>query len=326
MTEHPSVTNMPASVLQRLYNRARERGDDYNLLLVRYAVERLLYRLSLSRHGGGFILKGAQLYALWGNAEYRPTRDLDLLGLGDPRVTVMEDIFRSIADQPIPIVDGIVFDPASVRGEEIREDARYAGVRIMLTYHIGRARGSVQVDIGFGDAVSPAPCEVEFPTLLALPAPRLKAYPPETVIAEKFEAMVTLGMANSRMKDFYDLYMLARTFTFDGRLLRQAIQATFDRRQTPLPSGIPLALTTEFASDPTKHLQWNAFIRKSQLTDHAPALAEAIEMLTKFVWPAAMAAQGQQEFAYSWDVEASAWIVHVSDAAISPGTAEHTDG
>jgi hypothetical protein len=307
MNEH-TVTNISASVLQRLYNRARERGDDYNLLLSRFAVERLLYRLSLSRHRGGFILKGAQLYALWGNADYRPTRDLDLLGSGEPQVSIMEDIFRTVADQPIAIADGISFDSASVHGEEIREDARYAGVRIMLAYHIGRARGSVQVDIGFGDAVSPAPNEVEFPTLLDQPAPRLKAYPPETVIAEKFEAMVTLGMANSRMKDFYDLYMLARTFPFDGQILRQALQATFDRRQTPLPTSIPLALSMEFAHDSTKQTQWNAFIRKSQLTNQAPALADVIDMLTKFVWPAAMAAQEQQDFAHSWDTKANAWI------------------
>jgi hypothetical protein len=136
----------------------------------------------------------------------------------------------------------------------------------------------------------------------------LKAYPPETVIAEKFEAMVTLGMANSRMKDFYDLYMLARTFPFDGQILRQALQATFDRRQTPLPTSIPLALSMEFAHDSTKQTQWNAFIRKSQLTNQAPALADVIDMLTKFVWPAAMAAQEQQDFAHSWDTKANAWI------------------
>jgi len=312
MNEH-TVTNIAASVLQRLYNRARERGDDYNLLLSRYAVERLLYRLSLSRHRGGFILKGAQLYALWGNTDYRPTRDLDLLGLGDPRVSALEEIFHAIATQPIPMADGIVFDPAHVRGEAIREDARYVGVRMMLAYHIGRARGSVQVDIGFGDVVSPAPREMEFPTLLDLPAPRLNTYPPETVIAEKFEAMVTLGMANSRMKDFYDLYMLARTFTFEGQHLRHAIQATFDRRQTPLPTDIPLAFTTEFAHDPTKQTQWQAFLRKLQIADRAPALADVIDLLIKFVWPVAMAAQGGQDFAQAWDIQARAWMAHGID-------------
>jgi len=298
MNEH-TVTNMAASVLQRLYNRAREHGDDYNLLLSRYAIERLLYRLSLSHHGDGFILKDAQLYALWDNANYRPTRDLDLLGSGDLQVSTMEDIFRAVADQPITFTDGISFNSASVRGEEIREDARYSGVRIMLTYAIGRARGSVQVDVGFGDAVSPAPREVEFPTLLNQPAPRLRAYRPETVIAEKFEVIVTLGMANSRMKDFYDLYMLARIFSFDGHIMCQALQATFNRRQTPLPTSIPLALTKEFSQDPTKLTQWNAFIRKSQLTNQAPSFADVIDILTKFMWPVALAAQREIDFAHS---------------------------
>ena len=149
----------------------------------------------------------------------------------------------------------------------------------MLAYHIGRARGTVQVDIGFGDALSPESYEVEFPTLLTMPAPRVKVYPPETVIAEKFEAMVILGMANSRMKDFYDLYMLAKTFTVDGFRLSQAFKTTSDRRQTPIPTGIPLAFTEEFVNDSDRHLQWSAFIRKSRLTDHAPSLADSIEML-----------------------------------------------
>jgi len=215
MNDRRPAANVSASVLQRLYNRARERGDDYNLLLARYAVERLLYRISLSPHGDRFILKGAQLFALWGNAEYRATHDLDLLGTGNPNINVMEEIFRSIADQPITIADGISFDPVSIRSKEIREDARYAGVRIVITYYIGRARGAVQVDIGFGDAVTPVPREAEFPSLLDLPTPYLKVYPLETVVAEKFEAMVALGMTNSRMKDFSDLYTLARLFYWD---------------------------------------------------------------------------------------------------------------
>jgi len=257
------------------------------------------------------LLKGAQLYALWGNAEYRPTRDLDLLGMGDPRVSLMEEIFRSIASLPITIADGITFDPASVRGAEIREDARYSGVRILLGYNIGRARGSVQVDIGFGDSVSPEPVEVDFPTLLAMPAPHLRAYPRETVIAEKFEAMVTLGMSNSRMKDFYDIYMLALTFSFNGHQLSQAIMATFNRRQSLLPDGMPLAFTEEFAHSPAKNLQWNAFIRKSQLTDHAPSLTAAIDILKKFVLPVVTSLLDQHDFIDNWDADTCTWVSKV---------------
>lgn len=308
MSDHPSNTNLSASVLQRLYNRARERGDDYNQLLSRYAIERLLYRLSISPYVGGFILKGAQLYALWGHDEYRPTRDLDLLGTGDPHVSAMEEMFRHIANQPIPIDDGITFEATSVRGEDIREEARYAGIRIILTYHIGRARGSVQVDIGFGDVVTPAPIAVEFPTLLAFPSPCLQAYPPETVIAEKFEAMVSLGQTNSRMKDFYDLYQLARTFPFDGHQLGQALQATFMRRQSPLPATLPLALTDDFSHSATKSIQWTAFIRKSRLTDHAPSLAEVVELLQAFLMPVVTAVRNQQDFAATWNHESVSWV------------------
>ena len=293
------LTNIAASVLQRLNNLARERGEEHNLLLARFAAERLLYRLSISSYATGFILKGAQLFALWSGALYRPTRDIDFLGEGDPAVSTVESIFRAVASLPCDPNDGIVFDPESIRGEEIREEARYAGVRVRVGYHIARARGQVQVDIGYGDVITPHPVEINYPTLLEFPAPQLKVYPMESVIAEKFEAMVTLGILNSRMKDFFDVWMLATHFPFDGALLCQAIRATFLRRGTILSTDIPLALQSAFAADSTKMIQWQAFLRKIATADKL-AFTEVIEMLRQFLMPVVVSVASDRPFQRVW--------------------------
>ena len=246
-----NTKNVAASVRQRLYNLAKKRGDDFQILLTRYTIERLLYRLGQSPHRAGFILKGATLFSLWGDEPYRATRDLDLLGIGESDVSRLRDVFRELCRLQVEN-DGIRFDPDTVDALPIREDADYGGVRVTLVGFLDRARVPVQVDVGFGDALVPLPEDVSFPTILDFPSPKLRAYRRETVVAEKFQAMVMLGTANSRMRDFYDVWQLSLRFGFEGSLLRDAINATFTRRRTQLPAEAPTALTASFYEDPCK--------------------------------------------------------------------------
>jgi len=269
-----------ASIHARLLNRAKVRGEDFNLILTRYAIERFLYRLSLVPAREAYWLKGALLFDLWFDVPHRPTRDADFLGFGPADTEALASTIREICG--IAADDGMVFDPASIVIEEIREDARYGGLRVKLLGRLGNTRCTVQLDVGYGDAVTPGPEEAVYPTLLDdQPPPRLRVYPRATVVAEKLEAMVSLGMANSRMKDYFDLRALAREGVLDARLLGEAIAATFQRRRTALPVGVPLGLSDEFARDATKRTQWKAFLGKNRLD--APALDEVIVEIRDFV-------------------------------------------
>jgi predicted nucleotidyltransferase component of viral defense system len=270
-----------ASVRARLLRLARERSEDFQLVLTRYANERLLFRLASSKHGQRFVLKGAALFALWTGNPHRATRDLDLLGFGEPGVEHVREVFAEVLALDVTD-DGVRFDLGSLAVGLIREEQEYGGVRVELVACITNAQVRLQVDVGFGDAITPEASVVEFPPLLDFPAPRLRAYPRETVVAEKLEAMVQLGIANSRMKDFYDVAVLARNFDFDGELLARAIQATFQRRNTALPTFAPVALTAAFAEDMTKNTQWSGFVRKAGIRD-AGSLAEAIADVRAFV-------------------------------------------
>jgi predicted nucleotidyltransferase component of viral defense system len=297
--------DLAASVRQRLLNRAKERGEDFQLVLTWYGIERLLYRLSESPHADAFILKGAMLFSLWSGEAHRPTRDLDLLASGDAQVPRMEAVLREVCQ--VPSEDGLEFDPASVRGEEIRSPDEYDGVRIKLVGRLAGARIPLQVDIGFGDAVVPPPETIEYASLLDLPAPRLRAYPREVVVAEKFQALVELGIANTRMKDFYDLWMLARRFDFEGERVARAIAATFERRRTPIPAEPPLALTSEFHTDAAKHTQWRAFLRKGSVSE-TPELEQVVSLIAAFVMPPAAAARSGEAFP-SWWQEGGPWRI-----------------
>ena len=249
------IKNIGASVRDRLLNKARAEKLDYNLLLTRYALERVLYRLSLSDQRDQFLLKGALLFDLWFDIPHRPTHDADFLGFGSSDLPQLEEVFRAVCR--IEAEDGIVFQPESVKAAEIRKEANYAGVRVTFVGLVDSARCPVQLDIGFGDAVVPGPEEVMYPTLLPdMPEPRLRVYPRYTVVAEKLEALVSLGMLNSRMKDFFDLWILARHSDFDGVVLAKAVAATFERRRTALPQGIPIGLSDEFTKDAGKEKQW----------------------------------------------------------------------
>lgn len=252
------------SVQARLATHAKKIGVDPNLVLARYGAERFLYRLSRSQYADQFILKGALLLLVWLGETLRPTRDVDLLGFGDLSDDALVSVFREVCSAAVE-PDGMTFHSDSVSIEPIRDEDAYGGRRITLRALLGAPRVKIQVDIGIGDAVTPEPQWLDYPTLLDQPRPRLRAYPRETVVAEKLHAIVLLGMRNSRMKDYFDLYALGRENALDDRELTRAITATFARRRTPLPDRIPTGLSEDFAADATKQGQWRAFLNKNQL-------------------------------------------------------------
>lgn len=289
--------NLAASVRARLLNKARANKLDFNLLLTRYAIERMLYRLSISTQRAQFLLKGALLFDLWLDVPHRPTLDADLLGFGSSEISDLEMLFREICR--IDVEDGIVFDADTVEATEIRKDANYAGVRVTLLGRLDSARCPVQIDIGFGDIVTPGPEVAKYPVILAeMPQPELRVYPRYTVIAEKLEAMVSLGMLNSRMKDFFDLCMLSRHSELDGAVLAAAIRATFERRGTRVPTGVPLSLTDQFALDEHKDRQWQAFQRKNKL--EATPLPQLIAELRDFLLPVLAAVSSGDDYQALW--------------------------
>ena len=256
--------NLAASVRARLKQHADATKQDFNLTLTHYGLERLLYRLSVSEHASNFLLKGALLFTLWYDLAHRPTRDVDLLGFGPDDVDTAIRIFQEICLTSVE--DGVVFDPDSVRGSSIRKTVGYGGVRIDIQATLDGARIALQVDIGFGDAVTPAPQAISYPVLLEdLPAPQLRAYPKYTVVAEKFHAVCLLGLANTRMKDYFDLWVLLGDTTLDPLEVRRAIEATLERRKMPMPTAVPIGFTDTFADDAIKQTQWKAFLKKNQL-------------------------------------------------------------
>jgi hypothetical protein len=272
--------DLAASIHARLSARAKERGEVFQDVLTRYGLERFLYRLSRTPARDTLWLKGALLFDLWFDVPHRPTRDADFLGFGPADQAALEAAVRDACAIEVP--DGMAYDPESMRVREIREDARYAGLRVTLTGTLKKARCPVQLDVGYGDAVTPGPEEAVYPTLLDnLPAPRLRVYPRETVIAEKLEAIATLGMANSRMKDYFDLRALAHEGAADPRVLSEAIRATFERRRTPLPAGMLLGLDDSFGRDRVKQSQWSAFLAKNRL--EAPALDVVVREVRSFL-------------------------------------------
>ena len=268
--------NLAASIRARLKQHADAARQDFNLTLTHYGLERLLYRLSISAHASNFLLKGALLFSLWYDLPHRPTRDADLLGFGPDDIESSVATFREICQ--IAAEDGIEFDAESVKGAAIRKEAGYGGVRIDLQARLDGARIALQVDIGFGDAVTPAPQAISYPVLLDdLPAPQLRAYPKYTVVAEKFHAVCLLGMTNTRMKDYFDLWVLLGDNTLDQAELRRAIKATFNRRKMAVPTSLPAGLSDAFVADAIKQTQWNAFLKKNRLD--AIALADVVTRL-----------------------------------------------
>jgi predicted nucleotidyltransferase component of viral defense system len=274
-------------VRARLLDQSRKEQSDFQLLLTRYVLERLLYRLSVSEYRHRFILKGALLLSVWVGDHYRPTRDLDLLGYGDTRPEELTNAFRAICAEAV-IEDGVVFDIDRLQAEPIREDAEYGGVRIQTTATVAGARIPVQVDVGFGDAITPAPVEVEYPVLLDFPAPHLRAYPVDTIIAEKLEALVVLGIANSRLKDYYNLFLISRTFAVEQQRLAEAVQRTFERRGTVIPDDIPVGLTNAFAV--AWQTRWRGFLGRERMLAIPDDLQLVVTSVRDFVLPVLRAA------------------------------------
>jgi hypothetical protein len=301
----PSLrNNVGHSIFERLKKQARVRREDFSFVLQRFAVERWLYRLGISRHRKSFILKGASLIHAWLERDYRATRDVDLLGLGPSDVAHIRAVFRELCSIEPQIADGVVFDSSSLAIQPIREGQEYGGERVTLKATLHSAGFSLQIDLAFGDAVTPRPVPIEYPTRLGLPAPMVLAYPKESLVAEKLEAMVSLGMANSRMKDFYDVWLLSRKTEFDGAILRKAILATFKRRRTALPQGAPVALTNEFANDPQKQSQWQAFVTKVAAEEAPGALSDAVSVIGMFLKPLLTSIAEHKEFRGTWETDA----------------------
>lgn len=294
-----SGPDVGASVRARLLNKAKSEGQDFNLILTRYALERFLYRLGSSAHAERFLLKGALLFDIWFDIPHRPTRDADLLGFGPAEVSALETLFTELCTLSGEPDDGIRFEPETVSASEIRKEANYGGIRVTLVGLLAGARCQVQMDVGFGDVVTPAPELVDLPPMLPdLPAPRLRAYPRYTVVAEKLEALTSLGIANSRMKDYFDLWVLANHAEFDGATLAEAIRATFGRRATPLPAGVPFGLSEDFASDGQKQTQWRAFLGKNTL--ESIALDVVLSLLRRFLELPLDAARSGGPWSASW--------------------------
>jgi predicted nucleotidyltransferase component of viral defense system len=292
--------NVAASVQARLLQVSRNSKLSLQDLLERYCTERLLYRLSRSQYQSRFILKGAMLLIVWGEgSSERVTRDADLLGFDDNSPAAAKTTFREICGVRVED-DGVEFEIQSVATEEIRSGQENVGVRVTLWARVGNARIPVQADIGFGDAFTLEPVEIEFPSLLEMPRPALKAYTKETALAEKFEAMVTLGERNSRMKDYFDIWLLSHRFDFKGESLAKAIAATFARRKTEIPATVPVGLGLGFASDLSKQNQWKAFWRKAVRTEPLPDFKEVVDHAREFLLPAAQAATKTTQWQKVW--------------------------
>ncbi len=275
--------NIAASMRAKLLDRARERKEDFQFMLGRWIAERFLYRLGKSDQRDAFVLKGATLFLIWQGKLPRPTKDIDLLGYGPIQPKNVAESIRQVCS--VKVDDGVVFDLEGITSEEIREEAEYGGIRVRVPASLDGARAPLQIDVGFGDAVDPAPVETDFPAMLETESPRIKAYPPEVVIAEKLQAMVHLGVANSRMKDFFDIWLLSREQTFMMSRMRRAIAGTFKRRKTPLPAEHPTALTTEFLKDKAKIDQWKAFLNRMQLPKDIAEFDEVGDAIARFLMP-----------------------------------------
>lgn len=280
-----AVKNIPASVRQKLLNHSRERGERFTDLLLRFGIERLLYRIARSRYSDRFLLKGAMLFAVWNdNVPHRPSRDLDLLGFGPSEQHEIKSVFRHLCGMNIEPDDGLIFDPDSIMATSLRAIEGYGGTRIKLSAALDGARIGIQVDVVFGGVVTPAPEIVIYPVLLpGLPPPVIRAYPIYTVAAEKAAAMVQHGMKNDRMKDFYDLWFLSHKFVLDHKVLREAIRRTFERNQIPLPSGVPPGLTPDFAA--AKTALWQAFLSRNGLREPAGSFSALLEQVRIFLAP-----------------------------------------
>jgi len=305
VTKRP-VANVPAPVFARLKTLAQARRIDVQLVLTRYFIERLLYRLAESGDRDNFILKGAMLFGVWTDTPYRPTKDLDLLGRGADDIDAMVTRMAAICRTVVGADDGVIFDADAIEGETIRSEEEYHGVRLNVPASLGTVRTRIQIDIGVGDA-APGTYDGRYPTLLDMPAPRVRMYSREAVVAEKFEAIVSLGAGNSRMKDFSDLWVLQHEFGFEGPTLSSAMTETFARRGRAFPVGVPVGLSTEWAGAANQERAWRAFLRRCGLEPPEQAFADVVDRLQTFLLPPAVAAGERAPFDEHWPAGGPSW-------------------
>ncbi|MFZ3046736.1 MAG: nucleotidyl transferase AbiEii/AbiGii toxin family protein [Desulfatirhabdiaceae bacterium] len=293
-----SIKNIAASVHHRLLNKAKESSRPFNELLQHFAIERFIYRLSKNPYADRFILKGALMFWAWGGPGSRPTMDIDLLGKIDNSLEVIVAVMENVCEMVVE-PDGMSFNAETVTAARITEDAEYECVRVRIQGGLGNARVSLQIDIGFGDVIVPGPGKVAYPALLDFPAPQLNGYTMESTIAEKLHAMVKLGILNSRMKDFYDIWLLSRTFDFDGVILAEAVEKTFENRNTPIPIK-PTVFNSSFVNDHTKKIQWQGFIRKAKLSDAPESFEDVVAAVKVFLEPSVAALPEGRTFRSMW--------------------------
>jgi len=292
------IKDLPASIRQRLLQAARISNRPFQEVLQYYSMERFLYRLSVSVHADKFVLKGALMMTVWGASSQRPTRDIDLLGRLPNRVEDLVNVFSDVCRQVVE-PDALAFDPSSIVGITIKDDAEYAGVRITFGGTLQNIRLPMQIDVGFGDMIIPGPSLAEYPTILAQSAPKLQGYSRETTIAEKYEAIVKLGVLNSRLKDYYDIWLLSRQFDFDGAILASAIEQTFSTRGTTV-TPVPTGLSPAFAADAAKVAQWKGFLRKSRIEGSPVELNAVCDAITTFLSEPAAAVRDGRSFLRKW--------------------------
>lgn len=294
------IKDLPASVHARLKNLAEQSGRTFQELFYYYAMERFLFRLFSSQYSNSFLLKGGLMFKGWGIPLRRPTRDIDVQGYQESSIVNLETIVQDICARDVE-PDGMRFDPDSVRGETIINEAEYQGIRIHFIGYLGKAPIHLHLDVSFANVISPTEIEVEYPTLLNMPSFEIRGYPYETTISEKFESMVKLGSINDRMKDFFDIWLLSQQVEIQGITLAKAIQATFKNRRTPLPTNMPLALTSEFAM--IRQEDWERFLGRSELNVlEYPSLQMVISALREFLWPVVLAAVNDMPFDKTWNV------------------------
>ena len=292
------IKNTAASVHQQLLNKARETSRPFNELLQHFAIERFIYRLSRSPHEDRFILKGALMFSIWREKQSRPTMDIDFLGKIDNSSGVIVAAMKDACGMDVE-ADGMSFNAETVTAARIMEAAGYEGVRCRVQGGLGNARVSLQIDVGFGDVIVPGPSRVVYPALLDFPAPELNGYTMESTIAEKFQAMVKLGVLNSRMKDFYDIWMLSRTFDFKGETLAEAVEKTFENRNTQITID-PTVFDRSFVKDRGKKAQWQGFIKKAKLADAPEAFEDVVEAVKMFINPLVVSLTQEQTFQRVW--------------------------
>ncbi|MDI6694163.1 MAG: nucleotidyl transferase AbiEii/AbiGii toxin family protein [Anaerolineales bacterium] len=299
------IKDIPASVHARLKNLAEQSGRTFQELFYYYAMERFLYRLSSSQYSNNFVLKGGLMFKGWGIPLRRPTRDIDVQGYEKNSIENLITIVQNICAQEVES-DGMQFDPDSVRGEKIISEAEYQGIRIYFVGYLGKASIHLHLDVSFANVISPKEIEVKYPCLLNMPSFEIRGYPYETTISEKFESMVKLGDANDRMKDFFDIWVLSQHVEIQGASLAKAIRATFKNRKTPLPTNMPIALTSEFAMHRQK--DWERFLRRSGLNvQEYPPFNEVIVVLREFIWPVVLVVANNETFKNTWNA-AGSWI------------------